>query len=115
MTPLEHQIAEVIAQHPEYHAILKNPESLDQDYLPEMGQVNPFLHLSLHLSVQDQLRLDRPQGIQSLFKTLAQRHQDEHSAEHLLIECLAEEIFQATRSGIPPSEEAYFLRLRQLN
>ena len=56
MEPLESLIAEVIAQHPEYHTQLADEETaLDRDYLPELGESNPFLHLAMHLAMREQL------------------------------------------------------------
>ncbi len=63
MEPLESVIARIIELHPEYHALLENEKAMDQDYTPEMGQTNPFLHMAMHISIQEQLSTDRPAGI----------------------------------------------------
>jgi len=106
--PLEAQVADVIALHPEYHAALEGGEdTLARDYTPEGGQSNPFLHLGLHLAVRDQIATDRPAGIRKAFQTVAAHLGSEHEAEHRIIECLAEAMWEAQRTGRPPDEKAY--------
>lgn len=115
MEPLEAQVADVIELHPEYHATLERPDTaLDRDYAPEGGQSNPFLHLGLHLAVRDQLATDRPNGIRSAFQQITARLGSAHDAEHQLIERLAETLWEAQRSGLPPDENTYLTRVRQL-
>ena len=113
--PLEAQVADVIALHPEYHAALeRGDDALDRDYTPEGGQSNPFLHLGLHLAVRDQIATDRPAGIRKAFQTVAAHLGSEHEAEHRIIECLAEAMWEAQRSGRPPDEAAYLQRVLRL-
>lgn len=115
MQPLEMQIADVISMHPEYQAALERPDSVvDRDYSPEGGQSNPFLHMGLHLAVRDQIATDRPPGIRSAFNEVVGRFGAAHDAEHQLIECLAETLWEAQRSGLPPDESAYLGRVRRL-
>ena len=115
MEPLEAQVADVIEFHPEYQAALTKRENvLARDYTPEGGQSNPFLHMGLHLAVRDQLATDRPVGIRRAFETIAKSKGDAHEAEHQLIECLAETLWEAQRSGLPPDEIAYLERVRKL-
>ena len=106
--PLEAQVADVIELHPEYHAALeRGGEMLTRDFTPEGGQSNPFLHMGLHLAVRDQVATDRPTGLRQAFASLAQRLGSAHEAEHRIIECLAEAMWEAQRSGRPPDEKAY--------
>lgn len=115
MEPLEMQVADVISLHPEYQAVLERPDSVvDRDYSPEGGQSNPFLHMGLHLAVRDQIATDRPPGIRSAFNDVVKRLGAAHDAEHQLIECLAETMWEAQRSGLPPDEIAYLTRVKQL-
>jgi hypothetical protein len=115
MEPLEAQIADVVALHPEYQAALEREEAaLHRDYSPESGQSNPFLHMGLHLAVRDQIATDRPIGIRSAYEAIATSSGDTHQAEHLMIECLAEAIWESQRSGRPPDEQAYLERIRRL-
>ena len=112
MEALEMQIADVIELHPEYQRALEDPDNaLDRDYSPEGGQSNPFLHMGLHLAVRDQLATDRPPGIRQAFQQLIARAGNPHDAEHELIECLAETLWEAQRSGMPPDERAYLARV----
>src|SRR5262245_58008521 len=91
LSALERMAAELIALHPEYHAILEAPErNLDRDWRPEEGEANPFLHLSLHLAVAEQLAIDQPSGIRTEFERIRLARGDEHAALHAVLECLGE-------------------------
>ncbi len=111
---LEKVALQVISLHPEYHALLDDPERhLDHDYSPEDGGLNPFLHLSLHLAVEEQLSIDQPRGIRTHFERIAQATGSEHDAKHALLECLAEVIWQAQRSHTAPDNGLYLECLRR--
>ena len=113
--PVEDQIVRVVELHPEYAALLESGEaSLDRDYTPEGGQTNPFLHMGLHLAIREQVSTDRPAGIAGLHRALLARLGDAHAAEHAMINCLGEALWQAQRSGRPPDEAAYLESLRRL-
>jgi len=104
----------VIELHPEYQQALMTPDDvLDRDYTPEGGQSNPFLHMGLHLAVRDQLATDRPPGIRAAFDKVVRRLGEPHDAEHQLIECLAETLWEAQRAGLPPDERIYLERVRR--
>ena len=107
---LERQIAAVIEWHPEYHALLENPDALERDFTPDGGQSNPFLHMGLHLAVRDQLGTDRPAGIRAIFDAI-RAATDEHAAEHVLLERLGAALWRAQRDGRPPDEAAYLAEL----
>ena len=113
VSPLEAQIADVMAQHPEYHDAVTS-DDLDKDYTPEAGQANPFLHMGLHLGIREQVATDRPAGIAKLYEALATRMGDRHTAEHQMIECLAETLWEAQSQNRDPDEERYLERLRHL-
>ncbi len=111
---LENTVLEVVLLHPEYHAVLDDRETLlDRDYLPESGKLNPFLHLSLHLAIAEQLAMDQPPGIADIFETLTARKSDRHAALHVVLECLGETVWQANRSGSTPDQHAYLACLRE--
>lgn len=108
LTDLEKIAAGLIALHPEYHETFEHPERFaDRDYAPEAGDVNPFLHLSLHLAVAEQLAIDQPPGLRAQFERLRDVHGDEHAALHDVLECLGEVVWQAQRNGTPPDAELY--------
>ena len=113
MSPLEAQIAAVIAEHPEYHDAVSG-EDLDRDYTPADGQTNPFLHMGLHLGIREQVATDRPGGIAKIYATLIAREGDPHAAEHRMIDCLAETLWEAQSANRPPDEALYLERLRRL-
>ena len=115
LEPLEHQIASVVEQHPEYHPVLEqDADALNRDYSPEGGQSNPFLHMGMHLAIREQVATNRPAGITAIHAALSQRLGSAHEAEHRMIECLGEALWNAQRSGLPPDESAYLESLRRL-
>ena len=115
LLPLEQQIVAVIRSHPEYHAIL-DAHGLDHTtpYFPELGQTNPFLHMGFHLAIQDQIATDRPLGICSIYQQLCQKKSDPTEVEHLLMDLLAECLWQAQRNHTMPDEQNYLAACRQL-
>ncbi|MDH5479893.1 MAG: DUF1841 family protein [Nitrosomonas sp.] len=109
LTAMENMALEVILLHPEYHAILEDAERyLDKDYLPEMGDTNPFLHMSMHIAIKEQLSINQPVGICERFERLKLMAEDEHEAAHQVMECLAEMIWQAQRNQSQPDAAIYF-------
>lgn len=113
LSPLEAQIADVVESHPEYHDAVSS-DVLDKDYTPEGGQTNPFLHMGLHLGIREQVATNRPAGIASIYKKLAARSGDAHAAEHQMIDCLAETLWEAQSQNCAPNEELYLRRLQRL-
>lgn len=105
--------ADLILQHPEYHSLLENPTAaLEQEFTPESGQMNPFLHLSLHLAVAEQVSIDQPPGIRSAYQALRTRL-EVHAAEHAILECLGEALWRAQRQGGAIDAVAYLDCLRR--
>jgi hypothetical protein len=108
LSPLESMALDAIFLHPEYHFILDDEDRyLEQDYLPEFADVNPFLHLSLHLAVAEQISIDQPPGIRAAFERLRSKTGDEHQALHTVLDCLAETMWQAQRNGTDPDPAVY--------
>jgi hypothetical protein len=107
LTPLEHIAADLVMLHPEYQPLLEDPEAVTRDFAPEAGQVNPFLHLSLHLAIEEQLSIDQPPGLRAAFEASQARHGDRHDALHDVLECLGETMFTAQRNNAPPDGAAY--------
>ena len=114
LSPLEQQIVAVVKEHPEYHTLLANKEaSINADYLPEMGDSNPFLHMGMHLGLREQVSTNRPAGITELYQTIVSL-KDIHDAEHEMIECLAESIWQAQKNQTLPDEVKYLACLTKI-
>jgi hypothetical protein len=114
LSGLEQVALEVILEHPEYHALLDAPErNLDREFSPEAGGVNPFLHLSLHLAVREQLAIDQPRGLRSEHERLLGELGSAHDAAHAALECLGEMLWQAQRMGAAPDGEVYLECLRR--
>ena len=114
LTPLESVATELIAKHPEYHAILEAREKyVERDYLPEQGETNPFLHLSMHIAIAEQVAIDQPAGIRASVQSLATQLGTMHDAEHEVMDCLAETLWQAQRLHTAPDTNTYLECLRQ--
>ena len=114
LTAIEEQIARIIELHPEYHNDIIF-ENIDKDYSPDMGQINPFLHISLHLAIIEQVQTNRPFGISDAYKRLLKKHNhDEHKVHHIMIEYLAEEMWKSQRYNTAPDENQYLQKLQEL-
>lgn len=108
LSALEALALDVMQMHPEYHAVLDAPERYrEQEYFPEMGETNPFLHMSLHLSILEQIAINQPPGIAEAYQALRQKHDDAMHAQHDLMDCLAETVWRAQRDHQPLDAEAY--------
>jgi len=111
-TPLEDQAWQIITQHPEYHSILSQPARYrDKDWTPEQGETNPFLHLSLHLAITEQLGIDQPPGLRAAYQSLITEGMEKHDVDHRVIDALAETIWESQRTGLPPDGAAYLQRV----
>ena len=108
LSALEKMIADVIAEHPEYQSSIENEDkSIDKDYMPEEGQVNPFLHMGMHIGIHEQLQTGQPQGIREIYQQLQHQTGSTHDAEHLMIDCLAEVMWLAQRNNQMPDINLY--------
>jgi len=114
LTPLETLAAQWIQEHPEYHGDLADEQAaLDASYTVEEGRANPFLHLSMHLSISEQVSIDQPAGIRAAVESLASRLGSAHAAHHEAMECLGRMLWEAQRSGRPPDGEGYIDCIRR--
>ncbi len=105
--------ADLIAEHPEYQPLLENPDAaIEKEFTPEGGQMNPFLHLSLHLAIAEQISIDQPRGIKAAYFALRQK-MEVHDAEHAIMECLGETIWRSQRDKAPLNGEAYLECIRK--
>ncbi len=115
LEPLQRQVAEVVREHPEYHAMLEGDDALlERDFTPEQGQSNPFLHMGMHLALHEQLSTQRPAGVVESYQRLLTKFGDAHTVEHQMMECLGEMLWQAQRDGTMPQEQVYLDCLRRL-
>jgi hypothetical protein len=114
LEPMQAIAARWITEHPEYHAELADEAAaLQASYTVEDGRSNPFLHLSMHLSIEEQMAIDQPSGIRQAVELLAARRNSLHTAHHEVMECLGEMIWASQRSGLPPDGQAYLEAVRQ--
>ncbi len=101
-SPLERIAIACVLEHPEYHELLADVDrALDQDFPVEAGRENPFLHLAMHLSLEEQASIDQPAGVRGLLQALQLRYGDRHAAAHEAMECLGEIIWRAQRGSLP--------------
>lgn len=114
LEPLESVIADIIQLHPEYHELLASGDSAQQqEFTPESGNSNPFLHMGMHIAIREQTQTDRPAGIQKLHQKLSTK-KGQHEAEHLMMECLGQSLWLAQRNNAMPDESAYLECLRRI-
>ena len=111
LDPLERQLALIIESHPEYHKIINN---IATDYFPEQGEINPFLHINLHLALKDQISINQPDEISSIYQKLIKKYKDPHEVEHLMMDCIAEMIFISQQNNNEIDESRYILNLKNL-
>jgi len=111
LEPLELQLALIVQKHPEYHALIND---INLEYFPEQGKTNPFLHINLHLALQDQLTLNQPVGINDIYKELIVIHSDIHEVEHMMMERIAEMIFNSQKNNTTLDQDNYLVNLKNL-
>ena len=114
LSALESLALSIVLEHPEYQAVLGDRERhRDRDWRPEGGETNPFLHLAMHLAIEEQLSIDQPPGIRAAVEALARRRDSAHDARHDVMECLAEVIWQAQRHGAAFDNATYLDCIRK--
>ena len=114
LEPMQALAARWVDEHPEYHAELADEATaLQAMYAVEDGRTNPFLHLSMHLSIHEQMAIDQPTGIRQAVELLAARRRSLHEAHHEVMECLGEMVWASQRSGLPPDGQAYLEAVQQ--
>lgn len=114
LSDLEKMAYSVIMEHPEYQTVLRDREKyLNYNWLPDAGETNPFLHLSMHMSIWEQLSIDQPMGIKALYLELCEQFGDEHEAQHQVLDCLAEMVWQAQYNNMQPDPNIYLSCLRR--
>lgn len=114
LDPMQQVIVRIIELHPEYHGLMENKAHLDKDYLPEQGETNPFLHMGMHIALHEQISTNRPEGITTIYQQLVTKFQSAHDAEHAMMDCLGEAMWQAQRDQKMPDEIAYLECLKKL-
>ncbi len=87
--PMESLAVDIVLAHPEYQSLLESSEAaMAAEFSVEHGGTNPFLHMSLHLAIEEQLSIDQPQGLKKEFERILAFSGDRHAALHALLECL---------------------------
>jgi len=113
---LEQVVLDIISQHPEYHEIMEKNETelAAMEFLPETEMTNPFLHMGMHIAIQEQISTNRPEGITALYQQLLAGYPSAHDLEHTMMECLGETLWQAQRNNSIPDEMQYLERVKRL-
>jgi hypothetical protein len=105
---LETIAAQWIDEHPQYHADLRDAETaVATVYDESAGCSNPFLHLSMHLSISEQSSIDQPRGIRQAVELLTHKRNSLHDAHHDAMECLGKMLWESQRAGRAPDGDAY--------
>jgi hypothetical protein len=99
--------------HPEYYDIVEDPDRIDRDFTPEQGETNPFLHMGMHLALREQSMTDQPPGVREVYFALMKRFGGDHEAEHQMMECLGDILWNAQRAGAEPDPENYLECLKK--
>lgn len=108
MEAIEILASQWIDEHPEYHADFSDVDTaLEKMYDVEDGKTNPFLHLSMHLSISEQCSIDQPRGVRQAVELLTARRNSLHDAHHEAMECLGRMVWESQRAGRPPDGAAY--------
>ena len=107
---LESLALDILLLHPEYHGLLQKEKNRERDFQDE---ANPFLHMSLHLALEEQLSIDQPPGVRERFDALLTRAGDRHDALHEALECLAETVWRSQKDKAPPDAGLYLACLEK--
>ena len=108
MDALETLAGQWLQEHPEYHGDLADGDAaVARSYQGDDGKTNPFLHLSMHLSISEQCSIDQPRGIRQAVELLAAKRSSVHEAHHEAMECLGQMLWESQRAGRPPDGQAY--------
>jgi len=105
---LETIASQWVDAHPEFHADLRDADAaVAAVYQDSAGRTNPFLHLSMHLSISEQCSIDQPRGIRQAIELLSHKRNSLHIAHHGAMECLGTMLWESQRAGRPPDGNAY--------
>lgn len=111
---VEQLIVAVAVAHPEYHALLDDPDATQRAFTAESGESNPFLHMGMHIAIEEGIATDRPAGIAAIYPLIVQAARDRHDAQHRMLDCLGAALWEAGRNGTPPDEAQYMECLKRL-
>lgn len=114
LEPLEAMALDWCLLHPEYHDdLVSEDRAIARQFRVEAGRTNPFLHLSMHLAIAEQLSIDQPAGIRGVYEQLCARLDSKHRAAHQIMECLGEVLWRSQRDQTPPDSAAYLECIRR--
>jgi len=111
---IERLVVEVILLHPEYQSLLEQVKPTQDIEPPPAGQTNPFLHMGLHITLLEQLQIDRPPGVLAIYQKLNANQANDHQTQHRMLECLGQWLYSSQAGQAAPSPEVYMECLRRL-
>ena len=114
MEPMEQLISQVISEHPEYHKMFANEKALNKEFFSETEE-NPFMHMGMHLAIREQIATNRPEILSVCYNTLCNKLGGSHQAEHQMMECLTEMLWNAQKNNTAPDELAYINCLKKVS
>ena len=115
LSALEQHVIRALNLHPEYQRLLESGEdALHQDFAHGADKSNPFFHLGLHITLYEQLESDRPTGIRALYQKIQHAAMDKHEAEHKLLHCLEQSLWEARARNSMPDEAGYLECVRKV-
>jgi len=88
MDESESGIAKILLDHPEYEEIFEDTEILDGREFDAGTSGNPFLHISFHKMVDDQLASGRPEEVRFFLESMEDKGYDRHEIVHALMKIL---------------------------
>ena len=114
LSSMESIALDIILAHPEYQQGLSSGDlAIQSEFTVEQDGMNPFLHMSLHLAVEEQLSIDQPHGLRLAFERILAKSRDRHAALHAVLECLGETVWRAQREGAALDADAYLECVRK--
>lgn len=107
---VESELLAVILLHPEYHSLFDSAQKEKQEFIPEE---NPYIHMSLHMAIREQIRMDKPLGTKEIYNNLQKIKQNPHEVEHIMMTVMAKLLWESQQSGVMPNDDTYLCKLRE--
>lgn len=88
MTEPEYRIAAILLAHPEYEDVYEDTEILDGREFDTGSEGNPFLHVSFHQMIEDQLASGNHKELSFFVEVMENKGYDRHEIIHAVIKIL---------------------------
>ena len=110
LSEADNYLAEILMEHEEYSDHFENTEILDGREYEAGVTFNPFLHISTHRMVEDQLLADSPVETVLFCETMEAKGFSHHDAIHFIIMILLH-VMYISASGNRPFDTTRYKRL----